>query len=148
MHSLIQVAGVIDAMEVQLLIDCGVHYLGFPLRLPVHKEDLSEDTAAAIIRSFQPPNYGVLITYLDQAQEIANLCDYLGEPIVQLHGAVTIETLAQLKKLAPQLQIIKSLIVHENNLADLSTLVGELSPHVDISGFTNVSSQTRSDPEY
>ena len=36
MSSFIQVAGVIDATEARLLIDCGVHYLGFPLKLSVH----------------------------------------------------------------------------------------------------------------
>ena len=131
MHSLIQVAGIIDATEAQMLIDCGVHYLGFPLRLAVHQEDLSEEAAAAIIRSLQPPTCGVLITYLDQAQEIASLCQNLGALTVQLHGEVTTETLAQLKALAPELQIIKSLIVHENNLAGLTALVGELAPYVD-----------------
>ena len=132
MHSLIQIAGIIDATEAQMLIDAGVHYLGFPLRLDVHKEDLSEDAAAAIIRSLQPPNHGVLITYLDQAQEIVSLCQYLGASIVQLHGNVTTETLAQLKASAPDLQIIKSLIVHKNNLTELTALVEELAPYVDV----------------
>ncbi len=126
-----QVAGILDATEAQMLIDCGVHYLGFPLRLAVHQEDLSEAAAAVIIRSFRPPTHGVLITYLNQAREIVSLCRYLGAPIVQLHGEVSTETLAQLKALAPELQIIKSLIVHENNLAGLTALVGELAPYVD-----------------
>lgn len=140
MQNVIQIAGVIDATEAQMLIDCGVHYLGFPLRLDVHKEDLSEDAAAAVIRSLPPSTCGILITYLDQAQEIAGLCHYLGAPIVQLHGDVSTETLVQLKALVPDLQIIKSLIVRENdlennpenNLADLSALVEELAPYVDM----------------
>ena len=119
-----------------MLIECGVHYLGFPLRLDVHKEDLSEDAAAAIIRSLQPPTCGVLITYLDQAQKIAGLCRYLGAKIVQLHGDVSTEILVRLKALAPDLQIIKSLIVHErnleNNLDQLSALVEALAPYVDM----------------
>ena len=42
---LIQIAGVIDEAEAHLLIDAGVRWLGFPLRLTVNKEDLSEDAA-------------------------------------------------------------------------------------------------------
>lgn len=132
MHTLIQVAGVIDTSEARMLIDCGVHYLGFPLRLDVHKEDLSADAAATIIRLLQPPTCGVLITYLDQAREIASLCQDLGAPIVQLHGDVSNEALIQLKTLAPQLQIIKSLVVYKNNLADLTALLEELAPYVDM----------------
>ena len=41
----IQVAGIRDEQEARMLLDCGVHYLGFPLRLPVHVEDLSEADA-------------------------------------------------------------------------------------------------------
>jgi phosphoribosylanthranilate isomerase len=47
---LIQVAGIADEAEAALLQECGVHWLGFPLRLPVHREDLTEAAAATIIR--------------------------------------------------------------------------------------------------
>ena len=65
-EDLIQIAGVIDAAEAQMLQQCGVRYLGFPLRLPVHREDLTEEEAAAIIKSLAPPVFGVLITYLSR----------------------------------------------------------------------------------
>jgi hypothetical protein len=45
----IHVAGVIGLAEAQLLIDCGVRYLGFPFVLDHHKEDLTIDAAAAIV---------------------------------------------------------------------------------------------------
>jgi phosphoribosylanthranilate isomerase len=60
--NLIQIAGVIDAAEAQMLQQRGVRYLGFPLRLPVHREDLTEEEAAAIIKSLAPLVFGVLIT--------------------------------------------------------------------------------------
>ncbi|NIP42184.1 MAG: phosphoribosylanthranilate isomerase, partial [Gammaproteobacteria bacterium] len=69
-NGMIQVAGVIDRDEAQLLVDCGVRYLGFPLRLPVNKEDLSEEQAAALISGFPPGVKGVLITYLRRAEEV------------------------------------------------------------------------------
>src|SRR5215470_17961982 len=84
----IQVAGVIDQAEAELLVKCGVRYLGFPLRLPVHREDLSEEAASLIIRSLEPAGLGVLITYLNQASEIVEFCNLLGVSIVQLHGNI------------------------------------------------------------
>jgi phosphoribosylanthranilate isomerase len=42
-ENLIQIAGVIDAAEAQMLQQCGIRYLGFPLRLPVPREDLTEE---------------------------------------------------------------------------------------------------------
>jgi phosphoribosylanthranilate isomerase len=43
MNGLIQVAGVIDFGEAEMLMSLGVDYLGFPLRLPVNKDDLTEE---------------------------------------------------------------------------------------------------------
>jgi phosphoribosylanthranilate isomerase len=127
----IQIAGVIDAREAALLLDCGVRLLGFPLRLPVHREDLSEEAAAAIIRGLAPPAAGVLITYLDEADAIAGFADELAVDIVQLHGAVGARELARLRSLRPALRIIKSLVVGLEGAAALRARVIELAPLVD-----------------
>jgi phosphoribosylanthranilate isomerase len=130
-ENLIQIAGVIDATEAQLLQQCGIRYLGFPLRLPVHREDLTEEEAAAIIRSLAPPVFGVLITYLDEASEIAAFCHALGAPIVQIHGDIERDELKRLKTLDPDLIIIKSLVIGMRDDRALEAMVCELSPFVD-----------------
>jgi phosphoribosylanthranilate isomerase len=128
---LIQIAGVIDAAEAQMLQQCGVRYLGFPLRLPVHREDLTETAAAMIINGLVPPAFGVLITYLSQANEIAGFCHALGAQIVQLHGAIERNELKRLKTLDPDLTVIKSLVVGMHSDKSLETMLRELSPFVD-----------------
>jgi phosphoribosylanthranilate isomerase len=127
----IQVAGVGDAAEAALLQQCGVRYLGFPLRLPVNKEDLTEREAAAIIRSLRPPVHGVLITYLDRAEAIAEFSRALGARMVQLHGDIEAEQLTRLRLLDPTLTIIKSLVVGQHPMAVLERLVIKLVPFVD-----------------
>ena len=72
---LIQIAGISDEAEARMLRRCGVNYLGFPLRLPIHREDISEADAAKIIGDLEAPAFGVLITYLDDAGEIAAFSD-------------------------------------------------------------------------
>ena len=130
-RNLIQIAGVIDASEAQMLQQCGIRYLGFPLRLPVHREDLTERDAAAIIRSLAPPVFGVLITYLSEASEIAAFCHALGARIVQLHGDIRRDELKHLKELDPNLTVIKSLVVGMQENEALETTARELSPFVD-----------------
>ena len=44
-HHTVQVAGIASFAEARMLIDCGVDYLGFPLRLDVHREDIDADAA-------------------------------------------------------------------------------------------------------
>jgi len=130
-ENLVQIAGVIDAAEAQMLQQCGVRYLGFPLRLPVHREDLTEEEAAAIIKSLAPPIFGVLITYIHQASEIAALCHALGARIVQLHGDIGRDEVKRLKTLAPSLTVIKSLVVGMRDDKALEAMARELSPLVD-----------------
>ncbi len=130
-HQFIQVAGVIDQEEAELLCNCGVKFLGFPLRLPVHREDLSELAARSIIHSLPLSCEGILITYLDDAEEIISLSDFLGTRLVQLHGKVSLSALARIKRLRPDLVIIKSLIVGLGPTDELVADVNSFSPCVD-----------------
>jgi phosphoribosylanthranilate isomerase len=128
---LIQIAGVVDQAEADMLQECGVRYLGFPLRLPVHRPDLSEAEAERIIRGLARPAVGVLITYLERADEIVALCRALGTPIVQLHGDIECGELARLKTIYPTLTVIKSLVVGSRDTDALERLLQETTPFVD-----------------
>jgi phosphoribosylanthranilate isomerase len=128
---MIQVAGVIDRAEARLLTDSGVRYLGFPLRLPVNQEDLSEEATAELIAEFPPGVKGVLITYLDRAEGVIAFCRKLGVDMVQLHGPIAPEELAKIRTAWPALVVIKSLIVRGDNLDELKELIAESAPYVD-----------------
>jgi hypothetical protein len=47
--------------------------------------------------------------------------------VVQLHGAIEIDELARLKVIAPELLVIKSLVVGLHTEAALASMVGQLS---------------------
>jgi len=110
---------------------CGVRHLGFPLRLPVHREDLTEAEAADIMRALSPPAQGVLITYLSEAGAVAGLCRTLGARMVQLHGDVSKAEAERLRELDPGLTIIKSLVVGRHPVSVLERLAVDLAPLVD-----------------
>ena len=127
----IQIAGVVDNTEAKMLLDCGIKYLGFPLRLPVNKEDISESGAGKIIKSLIPPNYGIVITYLNKADEIISFCSELNSNIVQLHGNIDVSELKKLKITSPKLIVIKSLIVGKYNLNELKSQIELQSEFID-----------------
>src|SRR5688572_4655578 len=114
-----------------MLVQSGVRYLGFPLRLPVHQEDLSEEAASSIIRSLKPPARGVLITYLDRATEVVELCDSLGASIVQLHGDIEPSELREIKERRPKLSIIKSLVIGLHPVEELFGVIERTASQVD-----------------
>ena len=131
MHGIIQIAGIIDQEEADMLVDAGVHQLGFPFGLAVHKEDITEKDAAKIICSLKSSVSSVLITYLNEAEKILDFCKRIGADKVQLHGDISVAELVRLMSLFPDIIVIKSLIVREHNFIELESSVSAFSPYVD-----------------
>ena len=119
MRGIIQIAGVVDREEAEMLIAEGVDWIGFPLRLTVHREDLSEEQAAEIIRGIVLPNRAVLITYLRTAEAVLALCRKIGVTTVQLLGDTPLAEVVRLKTLAPDLYMLKSLVIRSGNFETL-----------------------------
>lgn len=132
MQGLIQVAGVIDQAEADLILEEGADWLGFALRLPARNEDLPERDAAAIIKNIPPHHKGVIITYLTDADEIRAFCAEMGVVTVQLHGDVSPAELRRLRRTAPDLYLLKSLVVKADNIGELSRTVDGASEWVDM----------------
>jgi phosphoribosylanthranilate isomerase len=72
-----------------------------------------------------------LITYLNRAGAILELCHNLSVKMVQLHGETDLEQIRLLKQEAPQLRIIKSLIVRGSNADILIAEVRRYEASVD-----------------
>jgi phosphoribosylanthranilate isomerase len=128
---MIQIAGVKNQFEADLIMSEGVKYIGFPLRLDYHEPDLSEDEAATIIHSFPADVNAVLITYENNLCEIIKIVEKLSVPIVQFHGDVAEKTLTILRRFKEKIVIIKSLIVEEDNLLELKQMIDKFQPYVD-----------------
>lgn len=132
---LIQVAGVHDLTEAQDMADAGVHALGLPLRLPVHTPDISEAEAEALVAALPPALVPVLITYETRPLSLVRLARRLGVRHVQLHAALGTEDaaiLARIKDLAPDIFLIKSLIVRgAAEQVALEAQTAACAPYVD-----------------
>jgi phosphoribosylanthranilate isomerase len=129
---IIQIAGILDHEEAFMLCDSGVTHIGFPLRLAYHREELSDRQARDIIRSLPADVSKVLITYLTVPGEIADLARFLGADTVQLHEQPGRRALVRLRDIAPDLRIIRSLIVAE---ADPGNLAREARSESDLVDF-------------
>ncbi|TLS45152.1 phosphoribosylanthranilate isomerase [Streptomyces montanus] len=132
MNKLVQVAGIIDAAEAEMITGEGADWIGFALRLPSGKDDIAEQDAAVIIKGLEAPHAGVLISYLTDAEEISEFCRLLGVVAVQLHGDVETGQLRRLKEIRPDLFVLKSLVVKEDNAEELLKLVDDTHPYVDM----------------
>jgi phosphoribosylanthranilate isomerase len=128
----VHVAGIKDLAEAKMLVECGVSFLGFPLVLDVHREDLTVHEAAAIVKAIRSHATFFLITYLARSAEILDLCHLLGVGMVQLHAAVDVAELRSLREERPGLfRIVKSLVVRSDNCDQLADEVERFAPWVD-----------------
>lgn len=114
-----------------MLAECGVTHVGLPLRLAVHKPDLSEDAARGVVVSLAGRAEAVLITYLEDAEETLALCRYLGVSGLQLHGNMPLSEVARLRQAAPELFLIKSLVVGTAPEAEILACAQAHAPYVD-----------------
>jgi phosphoribosylanthranilate isomerase len=117
--------------EARMLLEAGVDWLGFPLRLEFHPEDMPADDAGNIIKSLGIEDRAVLITYLQDADQIAGLAARLGCRRVQLHGDVTVSETIRLKTAARKLYLIKALVIKPGDPGGLLGIARAFEPHVD-----------------
>jgi len=129
-NPIIQIAGIRDLDEAIMLCEAGATHLGFPLRLDYHREDLPEASVRELIRRL-PGVRKVLITYLADPVAILDLARFIGADTVQLHGRITSEQLSGLRVLAPQLTIIRSIIVAGSDPAPLMEAARSVAQFVD-----------------
>lgn len=127
---LIQVAGVLDWPEAQLLVDEGVDAIGFPFGLPVHKEDLTILEIEHIVRKIPNHIEAVLITYFDNADRIHEVCQKTRIKTIQIHGDISYSEIQELKSINPEYKLIKSLVVKANNLSELKQSIIQFSPFI------------------
>jgi len=127
----IQIAGIHDLNEANCCLRAGVRQLGFPLGLDVHEEDCTVDEARDICASLPRHIEKIVITYLDHAADLADLCRRVGASIIQIHGDIPYRELSRLREMAPDLTVIKSLIVKSDNRETLFSDVERCSPWVD-----------------
>jgi phosphoribosylanthranilate isomerase len=124
----VQIAGILDEAEANMLVAAGVDDLGFPVGPGVVTPDLSEAEVATVVNRLPASIGAVWITYLADAAAIVDGCRRLGVRKVQLHGDASAQCVRSVKRLAPELFVMKSLIVAATN-AD--ALVNELSQFDD-----------------
>ncbi len=74
----IQIAGVMDWEDSKLLMDEGVDAIGFPLGLPIHKEDLTISETYKIVKKLSNHVTAILITYFNKAERIHEICQSTG----------------------------------------------------------------------
>ena len=129
--SFIQIAGVLDQEEADLLVSLKVPFLGFPFELDYHSADLSPEDGKKIILNLPKTTRAVLITYLKNAKHALDLADYLGTKLIQFHGEIAAQELSLVRQKRPRLKIIKSIIIGKQSFPQTFSFIDSYSGVVD-----------------
>ena len=127
---IIQVAGILDLEEAQMLVDAGFTHLGYPLFLDYHKEDMTLEQVKDVISSIGHACDHVLITYLNSAEKIKDTLDFLGTDWVQLHGLIDSSEIKSLTQIRPKTKIIKSLVVGRESSKEIEDQIASLENYI------------------
>lgn len=130
-RGVIQIAGVLDVEEGLMLLEEGADFLGFPIGLAIHDEEITPEEARRIVRCLSLSDCGILITYLNTAREVLDLCRAVGLRRVQLHGEIHPLEITRLRAADPGLFLMKSLVVGESDAGGLQHLLRAYQPLVD-----------------
>jgi phosphoribosylanthranilate isomerase len=128
---IIQVAGIQSADEALMIASEGATHLGFPFGLNFHREDTTPDTAAGIIEKLPDSVFPVLITYHHKPAVVCRLLRQLRCNIVQLHGQVDLNEIAEIRKLHPGVEIWKSLVINPTKSDKALRNMKHFEPAVD-----------------
>ncbi len=129
----VQIAGALDLAEAEMLAAAGTEFIGLPLRLLDGREDLSEAEAARLVASLKKSHSAtevVAITYREQAEDIIDLAQTIDVEWIQLHGHISAAETQRLRLLAPELLLIKSLVISDENESHLAEEVADFGPLV------------------
>lgn len=124
----IQAAGVLNTEEARMLVKAGFTYLGYPLSLDFHAEDMSAEEVAKTVNDLGDICKHVVITYLDTSGAVTELLNKVGTDLVQLHGEISIDEVIKLHK--GGIKIIKSLIIGKYSDEKIKEIVSEFEPYV------------------
>lgn len=115
----VKICGITSAEELRMAERAGAHAVGFLVgRLHASRDFLEPDVARALAHTVPPFVVPILVTHIEDQDEIVTLAEHVPTAVVQLHSDLPARALAELRaRLAPRKIIGKVSVEDETALA-------------------------------
>jgi len=105
----VKICGIKRIEDAILAVECGADAIGLLVGQKHNSDDFIDICLAQKIVKECPPYISpVLVTHLDDAEEISNLAFQIGVSSIQLHSECTVDSILSLRKTLPHIKIIKN----------------------------------------
>lgn len=130
MKSIIKVCGIQNPVEALGSVSAGANTIGMLVGLThLAGDGITPEAAKEIVSALPAGIRTVMVTHLDDPEEIARLAEFTGISTIQLHGDIQIPEIKKLRALVPGVTLIKTVhVVGEESVAQAV----EYAEHADM----------------
>lgn len=107
----VKICGITNIKDALLAAELGADFLGFIVEISESEDSLSKDEAKNLIRQLPLEVIPVMVTYLNNAEEIVKVASYVIAGAVQLHSNISLPEIGKIRKALPKIKIIKAIHV-------------------------------------
>ena len=129
----VKICGITSTADAKIAIEAGADALGFLVGqgLPSPRKFIEPEAAASIIATVPPLVSTVMVTTLDDADEIIKNAVTTGVSTIQLHGNIALDGIRRIRENLPHLKLYKVIHVYDGTHKPLLNEIKSLEGEVD-----------------
>ncbi|MGB9902002.1 phosphoribosylanthranilate isomerase [Methanothrix sp.] len=137
----VKICGLTDEDELRCALKAGADAVGFIVEIERSRHRLSVDEARGLIEMVPPFTASVAVIEPDCVEDAVRLADYLQSDALQIHGSISLEEIAEIRRRVSQ-RIIVAVPPGSERAAEMSRVADAILVDTPVSGGLGGSGRT------
>ncbi|HOK57491.1 MAG TPA: phosphoribosylanthranilate isomerase [Methanothrix sp.] len=137
----VKICGLTDEDELRCALKAGADAVGFIVEIERSRHRLSVDEARGLIEMVPPFTASVAVIEPDCVEDAVRLADYLQSDALQIHGSISLEEIAEIRRCVSQ-RIIVAVPPGSERAAEMSRVADAILVDTPVSGGLGGSGRT------